>query len=286
MKKYKKNKLVIPVVKWVGGKRQLLEDINEILPHSFNTYFEPFLGGGAVLFNIQPKKAIVNDLNKELINTYEVVRDEVDELINDLAKHKNEASYFYNLRDIDRKSDFDKLSKLDRASRFLYLNKTCYNGLYRVNSFGHFNSPFGNYRNPNIVNAPTLRAVSEYLNCNDVKFYSCDFEEILKMAKKGDFIYLDPPYDPVSETSNFTGYNEAGFNRESQIRLKNLCDALDKKGVKFLLSNSATDFIIDLYSKNTIYTIKHISAKRYINCQANKRGLVKEVLIFNYANED
>ncbi len=283
---YKKNNLVLPIVKWVGGKRQLLEDINNVLPRSFNTYFEPFLGGGAVLFNLQPKKAIVNDLNKELINTYNVVKNNVEELIINLSKHKNESAYFYNLRDIDRTNNFKELSNIDKASRFIYLNKTCYNGLYRVNSLGEFNTPYGNYKNPNIVNAPTLKAVSEFLNCNDIKFYSCDVEQILNMTKKGDFVYLDPPYDPISETSNFTGYNESGFNRDSQLRLKIMCDELDKRGVKFLLSNSATEFILNLYGDNHNYTIKQISAKRYINCQANKRGSVKEVLVYNYGDKN
>lgn len=280
-----KNKLIMPIVKWVGGKRQLLKDIDSVLPKSFNIYFEPFLGGGAVLFHIQPKKAIVNDLNKELINTYNVVKKNVDELIIDLARHENTSEYFYALRDIDREELYNQKSDIEKASRFLYLNKTCYNGLYRVNNSGQFNSPFGNYKNPNIVNAPTLKAVSNYLNNNDIRFYNLDFEEILKMANKGDFVYLDPPYDPISITSNFTGYNETGFNRESQNRLKLMCDELDKKGVKFLLSNSATDFIINLYSENKNFIIKEISANRYINCQANKRGSVKEVLIFNYGNK-
>ena len=282
MKNYKKNSFVLPIVKWVGGKRQLLEEIASVLPQSFNTYFEPFLGGGALLFYMQPKKAVVNDLNNDLINTYNVVKTNVDELIHSLSEHKNTAEYFYSLRDIDRDKNFDNLSNIDKASRFIYLNKTCYNGLYRVNSLGQFNSPFGYYKNPNIVNAPVLKAVSEFLNCNDIKFFSCDFEEILKLPKKGDFVYLDPPYDPISETANFTGYNESGFNKDAQIRLKKSCDELDKKGVHFLLSNSATEYIINLYSTSPNYTIKQISAKRAINCQADKRNTVKEVLIYNY----
>ncbi len=282
MKNYKKNSLVLPIVKWVGGKRQLLEEIASVLPPSYNTYFEPFLGGGALLFYMQPKKAVVNDLNSDLINTYNVVKANVDELIHSLSTHKNTADYFYSLRDIDRCENFDNLSNIDKASRFIYLNKTCYNGLYRVNSLGQFNSPFGYYKNPNIVNAPVLKAVSEFLNCNDIKFFSCDFEEILKLPKKGDFVYLDPPYDPISETANFTGYNESGFNKDAQTRLKKACDELDKKGVHFLLSNSATEYIINLYGANPNYIIKQISAKRAINCQADKRNTVKEVLIYNY----
>lgn len=286
MKRNNKNNLVLPIVKWVGGKRQLLEEINSLIPSSFGTYFEPFFGGGAVLFDLQPKRAVINDINKELINTYNVVKNNVSELIEELEKHENNADYFYKLRDIDRQDLFKQYTDIQRASRFIYLNKTCYNGLYRVNSLGYFNSPFGYYKNPNIVNAPTLKAVNQYLNNNNVELLSEDFEKVLLLAKKNDFVYLDPPYDPVSETSNFTGYNESGFNKDSQIRLKNLCDMLDKKGVKFLLSNSATEFIIALYSQNPNYTIKIVDAKRHINCKSDKRGSVKEVLIYNYGNKN
>ena len=286
MKKCKKNNLVLPIVKWVGGKRQLLEEINSLIPSSFDTYFEPFFGGGAVLFDLQPKKAIINDINKELINTYNVVKNNVNDLIKDLEQHENNAEYFYKLRDIDRQDLYKQYTDIQRASRFIYLNKTCFNGLYRVNSSGYFNSPFGYYKNPNIVNAPTLKAVNQYLNNNKIELLNEDFENVVSRAKKNDFVYFDPPYDPVSDTSNFTGYNESGFNRDCQTRLKNLCDMLDKKGVKFLLSNSATDFIIDLYKQNPNYTIKIVEAKRQINCKSDKRGNVKEVLIYNYGNKN
>ena len=188
------------------------------------------------------------------------------------------------IRDIDRQQIFQEYTPIQKASRFIYLNKTCFNGLYRVNNAGHFNSPFGYYKNPNIVNAPTLRAVSNYLNENSIEFLNDDFEIILKSAKRNDFVYLDPPYDPISDTSNFTGYSEFGFNKCNQIRLKQLCDTLDNKGVKFLLSNAATKFILDLYSENSNYKIKFVEAKRQINCKADKRGNVKEVLIYNYGN--
>ena len=243
-----KNKLVAPVVKWVGGKRQLIDEITPLLPKKIEFYCEPFLGGGAVLFSMQPPKAIVNDLNRDLMIVYEVIRDNVEELIESLKKHENTADYFYEIRDMDRdQSVYQSMSKVDRASRLLYLNKTCFNGLFRVNSSGEFNSPFGHYKNPNIVNEPVLRAVNKYLTKNDIILYSEDFEKILERVPNNGFVYLDPPYDPVSDTASFTGYNKGGFDKEEQKRLKRCCDLLDKRGVKFMLSNSATEFIKSLY---------------------------------------
>ncbi|WP_296405428.1 DNA adenine methylase [Psychrobacter sp.] len=274
-----KNKLVMPFLKWVGGKRQLMNDIQPLIPSNISTYYEPFIGGGAVFFNQQPKKAVINDYNAELINVYEVVRDNVEELIEDLATHKNDSEYFYSIRSQDREEGFDNLSALKRASRVIYLNKTCFNGLYRVNSSGEFNTPFGNYKNPNIVNKPVLIAVSKYLNNNNISFLSCDFEDALKGARRGAFVYLDPPYDPVSKSSNFTGYVEGGFGVDQQERLRDVCIKLDQKGIKFLLSNSATSFIKDLYKD---FEIIEIGAKRHINSIASKRGEVTEVLVRNY----
>ena len=275
----KKNKLIAPFVKWVGGKRQLMPAINQLLPKKYSTYYEPFVGGGAVLFEIQPKKAIVNDYNAELVNTYNVIKNEPEELINDLKNHINESEYFYDIRALDRKEGFDELSKVKKASRVIYLNKTCYNGLYRVNNSGEFNSPFGRYKNPNIVNDITIRAVSKYFNANDITIINGDFENAVKNIRKGAFVYFDPPYDPVSKSSNFTGYIQGGFNMYDQIRLRDLCDKLDKQGVKFLVSNSATQLILDLYSK---YDITFVKANRAINSKASKRGEVDEVLIRNY----
>ena len=277
------NKLVTPVVKWVGGKRQLLPEIKKYFPKKFNTYFEPFVGGGAVLFELQPKNAIVNDINKELIDLYSVIQNNVEELIDKLSDtdtYSNTSECYYRIRELDREPQkYNKLTGIDRAARILYLNKTCYNGLYRVNSIGEFNSPFGSYKNPNIVNEITLRAVNKYFNEANIKFLNCDFEKAVKNAKKGDFIYFDPPYAPISKTSNFTGYNENGFGENEQIRLQKLCDTLDKKGIKFLLSNSDCEFIRELYSNYNIVTIK---AKRAINSNGNNRGNVSEVLIRNY----
>ena len=276
-----KNRLVTPFVKWVGGKRQLLPTIKKIMPTtgSYKTYFEPFVGGGALLFDLEANNAIINDYNKELINVYNIIKDDVEALINDLRKHENNSEYFYAIRIVDREPLFYNYSDIEKASRFIYLNKTCYNGLYRVNSAGQFNSPFGRYKNPNIVNESVLRAVSIYLNKSDVKIYSKDYSEILKMADKNSFVYIDPPYHPLSNTSNFTGYIPGGWNEHDQIRLKKTCDSLNQRGVKFLLSNSSSEFIEELYSN---YEILTIGAKRSINSDSSQRGEVDEFLIKNY----
>ena len=275
----RKNKLVAPVLKWVGGKRQLLPEIKKYIP-KYSTYYEPFLGGGAVLFELQPKKAVVNDLNSELINVYEVIKTTPQELIDELKKYSNDEETFYKVRNIDRnKDEFKKLSDVQRAARIIYLNKTCFNGLYRVNSSGEFNSPFGRYKNPNIINENTILAVNKYFNTSDITFRNTDFEDSIKDIPKGSFVYLDPPYDPVSKTSNFTGYNQGGFGDDEQIRIKNMCDRLNANGVKFLLSNSATPFIKDLYKD---YKIEIVNAKRAVNSKADKRGEIEEVLIRNY----
>ncbi len=276
----RKNKLVLPVLKWVGGKRQLIDTFVPLLPKRITSYCEPFIGGGALLFYLQTNTAYVNDINADLICVYKVIKENVDDLIKELKKYRNEADFFYSIRDWDRDNNkYQTLSAVEKAARMLYLNKTCYNGLYRVNNAGEFNSPFGNYRNPNIVNEPVLRAVSAYFNRAEIKFSALDYAEVLAEIKRGTFVYLDPPYDPVSETSNFTGYSKGGFSRDDQIRLKKCCDELDKRGIKFMLSNSATPFIMEQYAA---YHITIVQAKRAINSVASKRGNVDEVVVRNY----
>lgn len=278
-----KFKLAAPIVKWVGGKRQLLDSLVSLLPQKISYYCEPFLGGGALFFQIQPQKAVVNDINSDLMTVYQVIKDDVDALIESLKTYRNTPEQFYRIRDLDRKKEkYQSLSTVERASRFIYLNKTCYNGLFRVNSAGEFNSPFGRYKNPNIVNEPTLRAVNAFFNTNDIQFSCMDFEEVLKALPKGSFVYLDPPYDPVSSTSNFTGYNKGGFGKDEQLRLKECCDDLTRRKIKFMLSNSPTEFILGLYSG---YDITCVEAKRSINCNGAKRGNVKEVIIRNYGTK-
>lgn len=278
--KMSKNQTITPFLKWVGGKRQLLSAITKLMPTDFNHYYEAFVGGGAVLFDIQPQKAIINDFNAELINVYQVIKNHPEELIDDLKRHKNESEYFYQIRELDRKASFKKLSSIKKASRIIYLNKTCYNGLYRVNSAGEFNSPFGKYINPNIVNDTTILAVSQYLNSNDITILNGDFETAIKTARKGDFVYFDPPYVPVSNSANFTGYVQGGFDLAEQERLRDACIRLDEKGVHFLLSNSSTPVIHELY---TMFDIHIVKATRAINSNAAKRGAIDEVLVRNYS---
>lgn len=276
-----KNRLVAPFLKWVGGKRQIIPVIKDYLPKDLSslTYCEPFVGGGALLFYLQPKNAIINDYNTELINVYRVIKEHVDELIVSLKQHKNESTYFYNIRAIDRDPLFYNLSDIEKASRIIYLNKTCFNGLYRVNNSGEFNSPFGYYKNPNIINEPTLRAVSRYLNSANIKICDGDYTNILENLTTKSFVYLDPPYYPISETANFTGYVQGGWTKEHQKRLKNACDQLTQRNIKFLLSNSSADFIKELYSE---YTINIVKANRNINSDGDKRGQIDELLIKNY----
>lgn len=276
----KKNQLVAPVLKWVGGKRQLIDTLTPLLPKGITTYCEPFVGGGALLFNLQPNCAYINDINAELICVYTVIKDNVEALIAALKEYKNESDYFYSVRDWDRdREKYTALSDIDKAARIIYLNKTCYNGLFRVNNSGEFNSPFGNYRNPNIVNAPTLRAVSSYLNSATVHLSATDYEQVLATLPKETFVYLDPPYYPVSDTASFTGYVKGGFSRDDQIRLRKCCDTLTERGLKFMLSNSATDFIREEYSS---YNITTVHAKRAVNSDPSKRGEVDEVVVRNY----
>ncbi|MBE6034486.1 MAG: DNA adenine methylase [Clostridiales bacterium] len=276
-----KNPLVTPILKWVGGKRQLLDQIIPLIPEC-STYCEPFIGGGAVLFDMQPKKAIINDSNSELINVYTVIKNNPRALIERLMEHKNNNSekYFYEIRALDRdKSQFDSLTEVERAARIIYLNKTCYNGLFRVNSSGEFNAPWGKYKNPNISNEATIKALNEYLNKTNITIKCGDYREALKGIRKGAFVYLDPPYMPISTSSSFTGYTAIGFGEKEQIELKRQCDLLNKKGVKFLLSNSSCEFIEELYKE---YKVTKVAAKRAINANPDKRGEVDEVLVRNY----
>lgn len=278
---FRKNNLVGPFLKWVGGKRQLLPEIIRLLPANVETYqyIEPFIGGGAVFLHLQPENAIINDSNTELINVYNVVKTDVDALISELKKHKNEADYFYSIRNLDRTSGFSDLPSTFRASRFIYLNKTCFNGLYRVNNAGEFNAPFGRYTNPNIINENLLRAVSSFLNNKNIKIKNLDYAKVLNRCSRNSFVYLDPPYHPISDSANFTGYVQGGWNMYDQIELKKVCDDLNAKGIPFMQSNSSANFIKDLYKD---YNITIVKAKRAINSNGADRGAIDEVIIRNY----
>ncbi len=283
----KKNILVAPVLKWVGGKRQLISDIEPLIPKKISTYVEPFVGGGAVLFHLQPKKAIINDFNKELMNVYQVIKDNPNELIKVLKEHKelNSEDYFYEIRSLDRRDDFENLSSVQKAGRIIYLNKTCYNGLFRVNRAGFFNTPYGKYKNPSIVNEVTIKAISNYFNSANIKFLTGDYKEALKSLRRGAFVYFDPPYMPISSSSSFTGYTEHGFDYEKQVELRDECLKLHDRGVKFLQSNSYSPEILELYSDQKVFNIEIVKAKRSINSQSDKRGEISEVLIYNYEKE-
>jgi DNA adenine methylase len=274
------DKLCKPVLRWVGGKRGIINEIVKYTPKTYNTYYEPFLGGGAVLFHLQPKVAIVNDINYELINLYSIIRDDVDGLILDLKEHIIDINYYKSIRSLDRLPDYHgAVSNLKRASRMIYLNKTCFNGLYRVNSRGEFNVPFSVARTGKIIDEGRLRAVSRYLNNNDVLFQNQDFYESMCSACNNDFIYIDPPYDVDSRCDNpsFTSYTARGWCGIDLTILRGLCDKLSTRGVKFLMSNSATDRVISEFKG---YNIVHIKAGRSINPKANRS--CDEVLIMNY----
>ncbi len=282
---FKRSDLARPFLKWAGGKGQLLKEIRKYIPREFGTYFEPFVGAGAVLFDLQPPRAVINDANEELINCYRVIKSNPEELIKLAAEHERNDSkdYFIRLRELDRgKPGLRALTPEARAARVLYLNKTCFNGLFRVNRDGQFNAPYGKRdKSPQVVNPEVIRAVSCYLNEARVKIRSGDFREAVTGAAAADFVYFDPPYHPVSDSASFTGYAAGGFGEEEQKSLKRLCDELTERGCRILLSNSATDFVRELYGDESRYAVAEVQARRNINSVGARRGKVGELLIFN-----
>ncbi|MGY3716243.1 DNA adenine methylase [Sutcliffiella cohnii] len=276
---HNKKQNLVPVVKWAGGKRQLLSHILPKVPKKFNTYYEPFAGGLAVLLALQPSKAYISDANKELVNLYQTIITDHLTLISENKKHRNESMYYYAMRAIDRdKNAFKSLTSTERASRFILLNRLGYNGLWRENSLGQNNVPFGRYRNPDYVQEDTIINLHQYFTGISIGIHHGDFTEILSTASEGDFIYLDPPYDVLNDTS-FTSYEKNGFNRTDQERLAKEFKRLHEKGCYVMLSNHATPFIKELYSD---FNISIVNAKRNINSKSEGRGLVEEVLITNY----
>ena len=286
--KKRKNLLIQPFLKWAGGKRQLIPQMEKYLKKiKYTNYYEPFLGGGSIFLYLQPEKAVVNDFNKDLIECYKCIKDSYEELINKLEEYetKNTEEDFYRIREYDRKEEFKNWSSVEKAARLIYLNKTCYNGLFRLNSAGQFNTPFGKYKNPNICNKPVLKALHEYFNKNDITFVSGDFEECCNDVQKGSLVYFDPPYDQFDNQVNFVGYTENGFTKKDQERLKKLCDKLIDKGCTVVISNSATPFIKKLYGDRNKYSIHVLMAKRNINSNGSKRGEIEEVLIIGKGKE-
>lgn len=273
-----------PFVKWAGGKRQIIDMLIKYAPREFNTYYEPFVGGGALFFELSPKKGVINDSNEELINVYKCLCDEdkfkkMCSVLNHYEKEHNEE-FYYEIRNKDRnKNTYNKLADYTKAARTIYLNKACFNGLYRVNSKNEFNVPFGKKNKVNTYDGSNLITVSNYLTLNNIKICNEDFEKSVKTAKKGDFVYFDPPYD--SDTSTFNSYTEEGFGKEEQKRLAKVFKELDKKGVYVMLSNHNTVLVNELYKD---YNIHVIEAKRNINSNGKKRGKVEEVIITNYNN--
>lgn len=281
-----------PFLKWAGGKRSLLNEILPRIPEISGRYIEPFLGAGAVLLAIPveiPKLA--NDFNSELISVYTSIRDSKEELLHELKKHRNSQDHFLRVRGWDRRDDYANRTNIEKAARFIYLNKTCFNGLYRVNSKGEFNVPFGHYKKPEIFSREHLNRISDLLNGIDVdggkvaprvRFKSGDYRNLTSQAQKGDFVYLDPPYDPLTSTSSFVSYQKEGFTRENQLELRDELVRLSRKSIPVLLSNSDTPFIRKIYRESGIFNITSIKVRRAIGASAASRGLVSEVLITNY----
>lgn len=274
-----------PFVKWVGGKRQLLKQFRELNlypPEDFDpnnsTYFEPFVGGGAVFFDLLPANARLSDLNQELVITYNVIKSNVEELIQSLQKHIYSKEYYLKIR----AKKIKDLTDIEIASRFIYLNRTGFNGMYRVNKSGDFNVPFGKYNNPLICDELNLRKVSKALQNVSIQYQ--DYKEILAEAQKGDFVYFDPPYFPVSKTASFTSYTANAFLEKEQIELRDAFVDLHNKGCFVMLSNSDTDFINKIYTdiNDRQIHIYKVSAGRAINSKASGRGKVSEVVIINY----
>ncbi len=275
-----------PFVKWAGGKRSIIDKLIKLLPNNYDTYYEPFVGGGAMLFELAPTKAVINDYNIELMNVYNCIKDErkFNLMCKELNKHETNHSeeYYYEIRNLDKdKKKFNKLADYKRAARTIYLNKACFNGLYRVNSKNEFNVPFGKKSKINTYDGINLGIVYSFLNLNDIKILSTDFERAVKDAKKGDFIYFDPPYD--SDTSTFNSYTENGFGKEEQKRLSNVYKDLDKRGCYVMLSNYNTSLVKELYKD---YNFNYIEAQRNIGAKAKDRGIVEEVIITNYTNKN
>lgn len=269
-----------PFVKWAGGKGRLLSQLRPLLPRGIEhmRHVEPFVGGGALFFSRRPERALLTDINPALIATYLAIRDDakrVVEALRALAERHSKTSY-YQVR--QRYNQAQRMSASNRAAMFIYLNKTCFNGLHRVNRKGEFNVPAGSYKNPRILNEDVLYAASEALQ--GAQLQCAPFEALLESVKPGDFVYFDPPYEPVSQTASFTSYARGGFTRQDQVRLHDVFRALDRRGCKLMLSNSDLPFIRELYAR---YHIDTVAAPRAINCDAKKRGNVSEVVVRNYA---
>lgn len=277
-------KMAKPILKWAGGKRQLLEEIIALFPKDFEdgSFHEPMFGGGAVTFHIEPKVGTINDINSRLMRFYEVVKNRPDELIEESENHQygnNEVDYYNAREEFNKPVRGEELNKVREASLLLYLNRTCFNGLYRENSNGKFNVPFGDYSNPDWVREDQIRECSKVLQ--NLEIWNEDFEYILGKSEAGDLVYFDPPYQPVSETADFTQYSKEGFDFEEQVRLRDTCVELDEKNVLFVLSNSWAKPVRELYEGIENFDVHQVSANRDISSKAETRGPVIEILVTN-----
>ena len=270
-----------PFTKWTGGKRQLLPVIRELMPKTYNRYFEPFVGGGALFFDLAPKDAVINDFNAELINCYQQIKDNPQELIEILKIHQeyNSKEYYLDLRSADRDERIDIMSEVQRAARILYMLRVDFNGLYRVNSKNQFNVPYGRYKNPKIVDEELISAISVYLNNNQLEIKTGDFEKAVLDVQPGDFVYFDPPYIPLSETSAFTSYTHEGFSYDDQVRLRDTFKKLNDAGAYVMLSNSSSFLVEELYRD---FNIHYVEATRTNGAKSSSRGKISEIIVTNY----
>lgn len=279
---------IYPFVKWAGGKTQLLHQLNALAPTEFDRYFEPFLGGGAFFFYLLSKRSnrfisYLSDINRELINSYEIVKNDIERLIRLLKKHEigyleSPSEYYYHLRDILKVSN-----NVEKAARFIALNRTCYNGLYRVNNKGSFNVPWGKYKDPVICDSKNLRNLSFVLQLSNIFIQVGNYKDILlKKTREGDFIYLDPPYKPTSSTAYFTGYTTTGFTDKDQKDLADIFEELNERKCMVMLSNSNTPLIKKMYTK-LAKDIKKVNTIRSINCMGSGRAGHNELIIRNYS---
>jgi modification methylase llaDCHIA len=270
-----------PFTKWTGGKRQLLPIIKSLMPDNYNNYFEPFVGGGALFFDLSPNKAVINDFNNELINCYQQIKKYPQKLIELLAKHQenNSKEYYLKLRSADRDNRIDKMTNVERAARIMYMLRVDFNGLYRVNSKNQFNVPYGRYKNPKIVDSDLILSISQYLNSNNIKILTGDFEKAIQDVAVGDFVYFDPPYIPLSETSAFTSYTHEDFTYEDQVRLRDCFKKLDEKGAFLMLSNSSSPLVEELYKD---FNIHKVEVTRTNGAKTSSRGRISEIIVTNY----
>ena len=270
-----------PFTKWTGGKRQLLPVIRELMPKTYNRYFEPFVGGGALFFDLAPKDAVINDFNAELINCYQQIKDNPQELIEILKVHQeyNSKEYYLDLRSADRDERIDMMSEVQRAARILYMLRVDFNGLYRVNSKNQFNVPYGRYKNPKIVDENLVSTISTYLNNNQIEIKKGDFEKAVLDVQPGDFVYFDPPYIPLSETSAFTSYTHEGFSYDDQVRLRDTFKKLNDAGAYVMLSNSSSFLVEELYRD---FNIHYVEATRTNGAKSSSRGKISEIIVTNY----